>query len=72
MCQHEAFAWAKKAIDLNEQNYVAALVLGRVYLYEGEYGIAEHYLRSALRLNPNDTDNLIQIGVMFCLSRTPG
>jgi tetratricopeptide (TPR) repeat protein len=65
ICQREAFAWAKKAIELNEQNYVAALVLGRVYLYEGEYGIAEHYLRSALRLNPNDTENLYQLASCF-------
>ncbi|HET6540440.1 MAG TPA: tetratricopeptide repeat protein [Chryseolinea sp.] len=65
ICQREAFTWAKRAIDLNEQNYVAALVLGRVYLYEGEYGIGEHYLRSALRLNPNDTDNLIQLASCF-------
>ena len=55
----------KKAIDLNEQNYVAALVLGRIYLYEGEYDIGEHYLRSALRLNPNDTDTLIQLASCF-------
>ncbi|HEX6226947.1 MAG TPA: tetratricopeptide repeat protein [Chryseolinea sp.] len=65
ICQREAFAWAKKAIELNEQNYVAALVLGRVYLYEGEYGVAEHYLRSALRLNPNDSDNLNQLAACF-------
>ena len=60
-----AFEWAKKAIDLNDQNYVAALVLGRVYLYEGEYEIAEHYLRQALHLNPNDIDNLIQLASCF-------
>lgn len=60
-----AFDWAKKAIDLDEQNYVAALVLGRIYLYEAEYDTAEHYLRRALRLNPNDIDNLIQIASCF-------
>ncbi len=65
VCQRGAFEWAKKAIDLNEQDYVAALVLGRVYLYEAEYEIAEHYLRRALRLNPNDTDNLVQIASCF-------
>src|SRR3990170_3913394 len=65
VCQQGAFIWAKKAIDLDEQNHVAALVLGRVYLYEAEYEIAEHYLRRALRLNPNDTDNLIQIASCF-------
>lgn len=65
VCQRGAFEWAKKAIDLNEQDYVAALVLGRIYLYEAEYEIAEHYLRLALRLNPNDTDNLVQIASCF-------
>jgi TolB-like protein len=60
-----AFEWAQKAIDLNERDYVAAMVLGRVYLYEAEYKIAEHYLRRALRQNPNDTSNLIQIASCF-------
>jgi TolB-like protein len=60
-----AFEWAQKAIDLNEKDYVAAMVLGRVYLYEAEYEIAEHYLRRALRQNPNDTTNLIQIASCF-------
>jgi tetratricopeptide (TPR) repeat protein len=39
--------------------------LGRVYLYEGQYEIAEHYLRRALRLNSSDADNLIQIASCF-------
>lgn len=60
-----AFEWAQKAISLNERDYVAAMVLGRVYLYEAEYNIAEHYLRRALRQNPNDTSNLIQIASCF-------
>jgi TolB-like protein len=65
VCQRGAFEWAKKAIELNEQNNVAALVLGRIYLYEAEYEIAEHYLRLALRLNPNDSDSLMQLASCF-------
>ncbi|WP_276374842.1 hypothetical protein [Chryseolinea sp. H1M3-3] len=65
VCQQGAFEWAKKAIELNDQDNVAALVLGRIYLYEAEYEIAEHFLRLALRLNPNDTENLIQIASCF-------
>ena len=65
VCQKGAYDWAKKAIDLDEQNYVAALVLGRIYLYEAQYDTAEHYLRRALRLNPNDIDNLIQTASCF-------
>jgi TolB-like protein len=56
-----AFEWAKKAIDIDPHNHIAALVLGRVYLYHGEYEISEHYLRRALRLNPNDTESLVQV-----------
>lgn len=61
--QHGAYHWAQKAIDLDPQNYVAAMVLGRVYIYEAKYDIAEHYLRKALQLNANDADNLMQIAV---------
>lgn len=60
-CQKGAFAWAQKAILLDEQNYVAASVLGRVYLYDGEFEKAEHYLRLSLRLNSNDIDNLVNV-----------
>lgn len=59
--QQGAFDWAKKAIDLDPHNHVAAMILGRVYLYEAEYDVAEHYLRKALQLNPTDTENLVQI-----------
>ncbi|HYF66526.1 MAG TPA: tetratricopeptide repeat protein [Ohtaekwangia sp.] len=61
ICQQGSFYWAKKAIELDEQNYVAACVLGRIYLYEGDYDKSEYYLRRALRLNSNDIDNLIQV-----------
>jgi TolB-like protein len=59
--QKGAFEWAQKAIALDEQNYVAAAVIGRVYLYEGEYEKAEHYIRLCLRLNSNDIDNLVNV-----------
>lgn len=65
LSQKGAFEWARRAIELDEQNYVAACVLGRVYLYEGQYPTAEYYLREALRLNPNDTDVLVQIASCF-------
>jgi TolB-like protein len=63
--QQGAFEWAKKAIDLDPHNYMAAMILGRVYLYEAEYDVAEHYLRKALQLNPSDTENLVQIASCF-------
>jgi TolB-like protein len=63
--QQGAFDWAKKAIDLDPHNHMAAMILGRVYLYEAEYDVAEHYLRKALQLNPADTENLVQIASCF-------
>lgn len=63
--QNGAFEWARKAIELDEQNYVASYVLGRIFLYDGAYETAEHFLRKSLRLNANDPESLIQIAVCF-------
>lgn len=60
-----AYEWAKKAIELDDQNYVAAVVLGRTLMFTGAYEQGEHYLRKALKLNPNDTENLLQITICF-------
>lgn len=58
--------YAQKAVDLDENEYMALMVLGRIYCYSGEYDKAEHLLRKSFRLNPNDADNLIQIAT--CLT----
>jgi TolB-like protein len=58
--QKGAFEYAKKAFELDENDYISSLVLGRVYLYNGEYETSEHYIRKSIRLNSNDVDILIQ------------
>ena len=63
--QKGAYEWARKAIELDENNYIAALVLGRIHIFEAQYDIGEHYIRKALRLNPNDTDCRMQIATCF-------
>ncbi|MCK5701860.1 MAG: tetratricopeptide repeat protein, partial [Cyclobacteriaceae bacterium] len=63
--QKGAYEYAKKAIGLDETNYISLTVLGRLYVYKGEWEKAEHFLRKSLKLNPNDTDNLIQIASCF-------
>lgn len=65
VCKSGAYEWAQKAIGLDEHNHVAAFVLGRIFLYNGEYERSEHYLRKALRLSPNDVDGLTQIAQCF-------
>ncbi len=63
--QKGAFEYAIKAVELDDTNYISMTVLGRLYIYKGEWERAEHFLRKSLRLNPNDTDNLIQIASCF-------
>jgi len=63
--QKGAFEYALKAIELDETNYLSMTVLGRLYIYKGEWERAEHFLRKSLRFNPNDTDNLMQIASCF-------
>ena len=67
MCKSGAFEWAQKAIELDDQNYIAAMVLGKIFLYEGSYETAEYYLRKSLLLNQNDPDVLIQIAAYMAL-----
>lgn len=57
--QNGAFEWAEKAIEIDEHNYLAAAVLGRIFLYKEAFETAEHYVRHSLKLNNNDPFTLI-------------
>jgi len=63
--QKGAYKYAQKAVELDRNDYVALSVLGRIFLYKGDYERSEHYLRKSLRLNANDADTLIQISSCF-------
>ena len=65
ICKNGAYEWAQKAIELDDHNYVAAMVLGKIFTFEGSYDTAEYYLRKSLMLNPNDPDTIMQIAVAF-------
>jgi TolB-like protein len=60
-----AYEWAQKAIELDDHNYIAAKVLGRIFVYDGAYDTSEYYFRKSLLLNPNDPETLIQIALCF-------
>jgi TolB-like protein/Tfp pilus assembly protein PilF len=60
-----AYEWAQKAIELDDQNYIACMVLGKIFLYEDSYTTAEYYLRRSLQLNPNDPETLNYIAAYF-------
>lgn len=63
--QKGAFGWAQKAVELDEWDHISTAILGRIFLFNEEYEKAEHFFRKALRLNPNDSDNLIKIAFCF-------
>lgn len=56
-----AFEWAQKAIELDDQDYIAPLVLGKYFLFDGSYETSEYYFRKSLKQNSNDPDSIIQI-----------
>lgn len=56
---------ALKAIELDENDYISLAVLGRTFLYLGDYDKSEHLLRKSLKMNPNDAGNLILIANCF-------
>lgn len=58
-----AFEWAQRAIELDDQNHIITMVLGRIFLYEGSYDTAEYYFRKSLLLNSNDPDTLLPIAL---------
>lgn len=62
-----AYDWAQKAIELDDQNHVTAMVLGKIFLYEESYDTAEFFFRKSLMLNPNDPDTHMQIAFSFLL-----
>jgi len=65
LSQKGAKTWAQKALETDSENYIANLILGKILLFELLFDQSEIYLRKALRLNPNDPFNLIQIAGSF-------
>lgn len=63
--QKGAHDYALKAIELDENDYISLAVLGRTFLYLGDFDKSEHLLRKSLRMNPNDAGNLILISNCF-------
>ena len=63
ICKNGAYEWAQKAMELDDHNYVAAMVLGKIFMFEGSYDTAEYYFRKSLLLNANDPETIMQIAV---------
>ena len=60
-----AYEWAQKAMELDDHDYVASMVLGKIFMFEGSYDTSEYYFRKSLLLNSNDPETIMQIAVSF-------
>ena len=63
--QKGAFEWAQKALELDDWDHVSNVILGRVYVFNGEYEKGERYLRKSLQINANDAEMLAHIAYNF-------
>ena len=60
-----AFESARRAVELDDADHVTHIILGRIYLYRGDYALAEQHLTRAEALNPNDADMLVQLALAW-------
>ena len=58
----QAYAAAKRAVELNPKSVLALQALSSINYYAGHYDVSETLQRQALVLNPNDPDTLAQLG----------
>lgn len=56
-----AHKFALKATSYNANDHVAQMILGRILVYRRDFDLALKHINTALELNPNDADNLVQI-----------
>jgi adenylate cyclase len=57
-----AFELAKKAVQLDENESMGHLVLGRVHLKRRSFDLAEAHYRRAVEMNPNNPTNMADMG----------
>jgi TolB-like protein/Tfp pilus assembly protein PilF len=55
-----AFDYARRAANLDDQDALIQLVLGRIFLYRRQFDEAARHVERAIELNPNDADVLVQ------------
>ena len=55
-----AYAFAMKAVSIDDNDHLAQLVIGRILMFRKEFDLAEQHLDKSILLNPCDADNLIK------------
>lgn len=65
--EQRAYEYAERALELDNEDHYAQLVLGRVLLFRREFERAEQHVERAIALNANDADCLIQASMAMAL-----
>jgi adenylate cyclase len=66
-----AFAKAKEALTLDDSDLETRQELSKIHMYRREFEQAEIHLRQALTLNPNDSDVMAVLAMLFTYLGTP-
>ena len=66
-----AFALAKKAVALDENDGTCQFVLGWLNLFRRSFDLAEQYYQRALELNPNNPEQVARMGFLHVFMGRP-
>lgn len=69
--RQNALIYAERAVSLDPQDGGAHSMLGAVLSYERRWDEAEHHLKKAIAINPNDTETLVRLSDFSFLSGKP-
>jgi adenylate cyclase len=60
-----ALEFAQRGVEVAENDSLSHMSLAFVHLYQNAFGLAEHYIRRALELNPANPRNQAEYGMML-------
>ena len=69
--QDEAVPFAKKAVELDDDDHHAHTILGVVSLFTKDHGVARFHLERAERINPNDAKTLANSSIAWSVLGEP-
>lgn len=59
--EQNAYINATRAFELDQQDHITHMILGRIYIYRKQFDLAELHIEQSLQLNYSDANTLVQI-----------
>jgi adenylate cyclase len=60
-----AFEYARRAVELDENESFCQFILGHMHLYRGAHDLAMQYYLRALEMNPNNPEHIADMGCLL-------